>query len=429
MQFVDECNLYLKAGNGGNGIVSWRREANVPEGGPYGGDGGDGGNIIIIGDHNVNTLFEWGNHKQIIARNGENGRTAQETGKGAKDTYINVPLGTSIYDQRNNELICDILESGQTFVVCEGGKGGRGNTFFKSSINRAPTLHENGDIGQERYVKLKLRYIADVCLIGLPNAGKSTFVSQISNAKPKIANYQFTTLIPVLGIVKIHDDNLVFADMPGLIEGASEGKGLGHEFLKHIERCQIFIHLISMNPIDNEDVNNAYRIINSEVEKYNRELIDKPIIVVANKKDINDTETNYLKLKKLLKKQKVFFISAKENDGIDKVLEEVYEKYSVIKKNNEQKLLEQKQNIKVIEIKKQKDFNQDLKIIKLDERVWEVQSEFMKYWTHKIPLDTKDNIIRYNQKMLTLGVEAKAKASGAQAGDTLKIYGNDFVID
>lgn len=429
MQFIDECNLYLKAGNGGNGVVSWRREANVPEGGPYGGDGGDGGDIIIIGDHNINTLFEWRNHKKIIASNGENGRTAKETGKGAKDTYINVPLGTSVYDEKTNELICDILESGQTYTICEGGKGGRGNAFFKSSFNRAPTLHENGDMGEEKYVIFKLRYIADVCLIGLPNAGKSTFVGQISNAKPKVANYQFTTLVPVLGIVKIHNDNLVFADMPGLIEGASEGKGLGHEFLKHIERCQIFIHLISMNDDDNHDVIKAYNVINSELEKYNRELIGKPIVIVANKKDINNTQTNYEKLKKFLKKQKNFFISAKENDGVSDVLEFIYKQYNLIKIENEQKLKDQKQNIKVIEIKKQKDFSQDLNIVSLGDGFWEVHSDFMKYWTNKIPLDTKDNLIRYNQKMLTLGVEAKAKKLGAKVGDTLKIYGNDFTID
>jgi GTP-binding protein len=235
-------------------------------------------------------------------------------------------LGTSVYDPKTNGLICDILESGQTFIICEGGKGGRGNAFFKSSFNRAPTLHENGDLGQERNIKLKLRYIADVCLIGLPNAGKSTFISQISNARPKIANYQFTTLIPVLATVKIKNDNLVFADMPGLIEGASDGKGLGHEFLKHIERCQIFIHLISMNQNDNEDVINAYKIINSELEKYDQALIGKPIIVVANKNDIDDTSLNYEKLKKHLNNQKIFFISTKQNYGIDNVLECVYKK-------------------------------------------------------------------------------------------------------
>lgn len=429
MALVDECNLYLKAGNGGNGVVSWRREANVPEGGPYGGDGGDGGDIIIIGNHNVNTLFEWRNHKKVFAANGENGRTAKETGKGGSDTYVNVPLGTSIYDEKTNELICDILESGQTYVICEGGKGGRGNAFFKSSFNRAPTLHENGDLGEEKFVKLKLRYIADVCLIGLPNAGKSTFVSKISNAKPKIANYQFTTLVPVLGIVTINNDNLVFADMPGLIKGASEGKGLGHEFLKHIERCQVFIHLVSMSSSDNDDVVNSYEIINSELEKYNRELVNKPIIVVANKKDTDNAQDNYQKLKSFLKKQHVFFISAKNSDGINEVLDCVYTKYKTIKNENEQKLKDTQHNIKIIEIKKQKDFNLDLKIINVNDGVWEVQSEFMKYWAHKIPLDTKDNIIRFNQKMLTLNIESKAKLIGAKSGDTLKIYGNDFVID
>jgi GTP-binding protein len=261
------------------------------------------------------------------------------------------------------------LKSGETFTICEGGKGGRGNAFFKSSFNRAPTLHENGDLGEVKIVKLKLRYIADVCLIGLPNAGKSTFVGKISNAKPKVANYQFTTLVPVLGIVKIKDENLVFADMPGLIKGASEGKGLGHEFLKHIERCQIFIHLISMDNFDNKDVVQAYQTINSEIEKYKRELIDKPIIVVANKKDLEDTKKNYEKLKEFLKGKKVFFISAKNDLGMDDILEEVYKKFRIIKKQNERRLEEQKQNIKIIEIKKQKDFNNDLKIVNLGDGI------------------------------------------------------------
>jgi GTP-binding protein len=317
----------------------------------------------------VNTLFEWRNHKQITSTNGENGRTAKETGKGGNDTYINVPLGTSVYDLNTDELLCDILESGQTFLICEGGKGGRGNAFFKSSFNRAPTLHENGDLGQEKKVKFKLRYIADVCLIGLPNAGKSTFVGKISNAKPKVANYQFTTLVPVLGVVNINKDNLVFADMPGLIKGASEGKGLGHEFLKHIERCQIFIHLISMSDSDNEDVVKAYETINNEIMKYNRELVNKPIIVVANKKDIDGSEDNFLKLNKKLGKSKIAFISSKNGDGIKEVLDEVYKKYLEVKKINELKIKNQKQNVKVIEIKKQKDFSHDLEVLKIIEGV------------------------------------------------------------
>ncbi|MDR0826129.1 MAG: GTPase ObgE [Mycoplasmataceae bacterium] len=428
MQFVDECTLYLKAGNGGNGVVSWRREANVPEGGPYGGDAGDGGDIVLVGDHNINTLFDWRNHKQITAQNGENGRTAKETGKGGATTYINLPLGTSVYDSTTNELLVDILTSGQTYTICEGGKGGRGNAFFKSSFNRAPTLYENGDIGQERNVTMKLKYIADIGLVGLPNAGKSTFVGQVTTAKPRVANYQFTTIIPVLGVCEIHQDKIIFADLPGLIEGAAEGKGLGHEFLKHVERCSILIHLVSLNPEDNEDVVKAYKTIKNELKQYSSALMDKPIVLIANKIDVEGAEANLKKLKKAVKTP-ILVISAKDKTGLKEVLEKLYKQYEKIKKEDQLRLTQHVSKVKVIEVKQQKDFTKDLMINKIDDHHYEVISEFMKYWTNRIPLKTKDNIIRYNQKMLTIGVEETAKSYGAKPGDILNIYGNELVID
>jgi GTP-binding protein len=281
-------------------------------------------------------------------------------------TYIKLPLGTSIYDSDTNELLADILESGQTYVVCQGGKAGHGNAFFKSSFNRAPTLYENGDAGEEKNITLKLRFLADVGLVGLPNAGKSTLVNQISNAKPRIANYQFTTLIPVLGVVNIKDHKLVFADMPGLIEGAAKGKGLGHDFLKHIERCQIFIHLISLNPIDSDDVVKSYKIVTNELKKYSKELLKKPIIIVANKIDTEGAKENLEKLKKSIKKN-IFVISAKNNEGVNELLNEIYKEYDVIQKTNEQKLKNKSQGIKVIEVKQQKDYHKDLRIIKVDD--------------------------------------------------------------
>ncbi|MDR0675048.1 MAG: GTPase ObgE [Mycoplasmataceae bacterium] len=428
MQLVDECIINLKAGNGGNGIVSWRREANVPMGGPYGGNGGDGGNIILVGDHNVNTLFEWRNHKSIVAPNGENGRTAKETGRRGEDIYINLPLGTSIYDLNTNELLVDLLESGQTFTICEGGKGGRGNAFFKSSFNRAPTLHENGDLGEEKIVILKLKYVADVGLVGLPNAGKSTLIGKISNVKSKIGNYQFTTLIPILGTIQVNNAKMVIADLPGLIEGAAAGKGLGHEFLKHIERCSILIHLISLNPQDNDDIVHSYNIINNELRKYSKALLAKPIILAANKSDINGTQENILKLKKIIK-NKLHVISALNNSGVKELIDETYQMFLKIQDENKIKLLNKTAKTKIIELKQQKDFTKDLKIIQVQKDKWQVESEYMRYWTNKIPLDTKDNIVRYNQKMQTIKVETTAKNIGAKPGDTLLIYGNEFTID
>ncbi len=429
MQFVDECTLTLKAGNGGNGVVSWRREAHYPEGGPWGGDGGNGGSIIIIGDHNINTLFDLRNKKNIFAQDGENGQTKMATGKQGEDYFIKVPLGTSIYDASTKELIVDILQSGQTYTICNGGKGGHGNAFFKSSFNKAPTLFENGDLGEERKIDLKLRYVADVGIIGFPNAGKSTLVSALSNARPRIANYQFTTLVPVLGTTKIKDKTLVFADIPGLIEGASEGKGLGHDFLKHIERCQMLIHLISLSDIDNEDLFQAYTIINEELSKFSNKLTKKKILVVLNKSDMNSSEQNINEFCKKTKLKNVLVISAKEKQNLNQLLEEVYKIYVEQESKNQKALDKKDSDTEIIELKKQKNYKQDLKITMIDDRVWRVESEFLKYWSYKIPLTTKDNIIRFNQKMLSIDVENKAKQLGAIKGDILKIYNLEFVID
>lgn len=429
MQFVDECTLTLKAGNGGNGVVSWRREAHYPEGGPWGGDGGNGGSIIIIGDHNINTLFDLRNKKNIFAENGENGQTKMATGKQGEDCYIKVPLGTSIYDAYSKELIVDILKSGQTYTICNGGKGGHGNAFFKSSFNKAPTLFENGDLGEERKIDLKLRYVADVGIIGFPNAGKSTLVSALSNARPRIANYQFTTLVPVLGTVSIKDKNLVFADIPGLIEGASEGKGLGHDFLKHIERCQMLIHLISLSEIDNDDLFQAYSTINDELSKFNNKLTKKKILVVLNKSDMCSDESIVKDFCNKAKLKDVLVISAKDKLNLDKLLHQVYKIYIEQEAKNQKALDTRVSDTEVIELKKQKDYKQDLKITMIDDHIWQVESEFLKYWSYKIPLTTKDNIIRFNQKMLSIDVENKAKQLGAIKGDTLKIYDLEFVVE
>jgi GTP-binding protein len=278
---------------------------------------------------------------------------------------MNLPLGTSVYDAQTNELIIDILETGQTHIICEGGRGGRGNASFKSSFNRAPTLHENGDIGEEKNIIFKLKYIADVGLVGLPNAGKSTLVGQISNAKPKTANYQFTTLTPVLGTVTKQQNKMVFADLPGLIEGASEGKGLGHEFLKHIERCSILIHLISLNPLDNIDVIKAYKTINNELKKYSKVISQKPIIYVANKIDVNDATRNLTKLKKGIK-SKIYVISALHRIGIDELLDDIFQKFNKIQLENKKRLLGKITKTKIIELKQQKDYAKDLKIKQID---------------------------------------------------------------
>ncbi len=425
MQFIDECVLELKAGNGGNGIVAWRREAHNPYGGPYGGNGGDGGSIILIGDINENTLLPLRNHKIISAANGENGQTKLATGKSGENTFIKVPLGTVVYDYKTNKQICEILQNGQEYIIQSGGKGGHGNAWFKNSQNKIPNLHENGDIVEPTKVKLVIKYMADIGLVGLPNAGKSTLISKLTTAHPKITNYQFTTLSPVLGVCKYHNQSLVIADIPGLIEGASEGKGLGYEFLKHIERCSILIHLISLDTSDNQDIIYAYQTITNELLKYNAKLLQKKIILVANKNDVSSANKNYLKLKQHLNSN-IICISAKESKNLDQLLNTIFKDYLQIKsliKNDK------KENIKYIEVTKVQDPSQNLSIEKIADNDWNITSPYLKYWTNRIPLDTSDNIIRYNEKLKKIKLEERIKKMGGIKGDTLHIYGNELLLE
>jgi GTP-binding protein len=292
-------------------------------------------------------------------------------------------VGTTVYDTITGNILCDIAESGQKFIVCKGGKGGHGNAFFKSSFNRIPTLHERGDEGEEKTVDIKIRYIADVGLIGLPNAGKSTLISQISNARPRIANYQFTTLTPVLGTVNVKGSSLLFEDVPGLIEGASEGKGLGHEFLKHIERCYILIHMISLSATDNSDIIDAYETIENELKQYGKGVESKPIFLVGNKIDTDDHADNLKKLEKKLK-TKIFTISAKDKINTDALVEMIFNKYSVILKELKAKLeeaIEEKpvDNSNIARRKENDKLIGDVNVIKVDDHNYKVESDYLKY--------------------------------------------------
>lgn len=425
MQFVDECIISLKAGNGGNGIVAWRKEAHTPYGGPYGGDGGDGGDIILVGDENENTLLPLRNHKLISAQNGENGKTKLATGKKGEDTFIRVPLGTVAYDLNTNQQICEILLPNEQYVVQHGGKGGHGNGWFKNPQNKIPNLHENGDVITPIKVKLVIKYMADVGLVGLPNAGKSTLIRAITSAKPKTANYQFTTLTPVLGVCHYQNDSLVIADIPGLIAGASEGKGLGHEFLRHIERCSILVHLISLNSVDNQDVIEAYQTIEDELQKYNVDLSKKPTLVVANKCDLNESKINLSKLSKFLKKP-IISISALKHTNLDQLVHCIFQKYHEIKSKNKK---HSEPPIKVIELLKKPDALLDLKISQTDEHDWTITSPYLQYWSNRIPLDTSDNIVRYNDKLKKIDLENRIKKLGGVKGDTLHIYQNELTLE
>src|SRR3954469_17857582 len=285
--FVDEAEIHVKAGDGGAGCVSFRREKYIPKGGPDGGDGGRGGDVIFLADPNKNTLLDFSGRHHWHAKKGEAGMGKKMYGKGAEDLIILVPPGTQIYDTDNQILIADLDESGKRVVVAQGGKGGQGNWHFRSSTNQTPRYAEPGTEGQQRNLKLQLKLIADVGLAGMPNAGKSTLLSAVSKARPKIADYPFTTLDPQLGIVELSGDRrMVFADIPGLIEGAQHGAGLGHAFLKHIERTKIIVHLLDLYPPDNSNPADNYRKIRGELEAFSPELAGKPEIIAANKMDL-----------------------------------------------------------------------------------------------------------------------------------------------
>lgn len=425
MQFVDKCKILVKAGNGGNGIVAWRREAHYPEGGPAGGDGGRGGNVIIVGDENVNSLFHLRYLKKIVAKNGQNGQPKNCFGRNGEDIYVKVPLGSQITEIKSKKILFDVLVNQQKFIIAHGGKGGHGNSFFKSSRNKAPTLYENGDRGEEIFIQIELKYIADVGLIGLPNAGKSTLISCLTNAKPKIANYQFTTLNPILGVMNGQKNNIIIADIPGLIEGASRNKGLGFEFLKHIERCHLLLHVVSLEENSSYE---AYKIINNELQKYDAKLIKKMQLVVANKNDLNGASDQFKELKMKVKNKHLISISALKKQNIDLLKKLIFQNLKNFKCLTQKKI--NKQVCESINITNAQNnlLNTDFTFVKNGDK-WIIYSDYLSYWLAKIPLDTKDNIYRFKEKINNCRVDEVLKNNGAKVKDSFFIDGVEFEIE
>lgn len=324
--FVDSAKIYVKAGKGGPGAISFRREKYVPKGGPDGGDGGRGGNVYIIGNKHFRTLISFKYRRKFVAQNGKPGEGALKTGASGKDLFINVPLGTLVYNDVTNELIADITEDGQKILVAKGGKGGRGNARFKSPTNQAPRIADKGEEGEELYLRLELKLLADVGLVGFPNAGKSTLLSVLTRAKPKIAPYPFTTLSPNLGVVKGEKENsFVIADIPGLIEDAHKGEGLGVDFLKHIERTRLILHLVDLSD-ETAPPLKRYLSIRKELELFNRMLLEKPTIVVGTKIDLSYDKEKEKELVDYLEKESIPYhrISAVARKGVNSLLKKVW---------------------------------------------------------------------------------------------------------
>ncbi len=331
MKFIDEAKIEVVAGDGGNGVASFCREKFRPFGGPDGGDGGKGGSIYAIADRNINTLVDYRYAKLHRAKHGENGRGSDCYGKGADDVYLRMPVGTLVTDQNDGAIIADLTEHGQIALLAKGGEGGWGNIHFKSSTNRAPRQKTDGKEGERRELRLELKVLADVGLLGMPNAGKSTFIASVSNARPKIADYPFTTLHPNLGVVRVsHEKSFVIADIPGLIEGAADGAGLGVQFLRHLQRTRLLLHIVDLAPFDaNVDPVKEAKAIVKELKKYDETLFDKPRWLVLNKFDMVPDEEREQRVKDFIKrfgwKGPVFRISGLTREGCDELVTEVYD--------------------------------------------------------------------------------------------------------
>ena len=325
MKFLDQAKIYIKAGNGGSGSASFRREKYIEFGGPDGGDGGDGGSIVLEAERNLNTLIDFRYRQHFKAESGKPGSKKNKTGGSGKNLILKVPVGTQIYEEDNNTLIYDLTKNNEKFVVATGGKGGLGNTRFKSSTNRSPRKKTAGKMGEEFWIWLQLKVIADVGIIGLPNAGKSSFLSKCTRARPKIANYPFTTINPNLGVLNYNYKEIVLADIPGLIEGSHKGIGLGDKFLRHIERCKTLIHLID---ISDKNILNNYLKIRNELSKYDKKILRKKEIIILNKSDLVDLNSVSEKLKEFKKRTKKSYeiISLISNYNFEKIKRIIYKK-------------------------------------------------------------------------------------------------------
>jgi GTP-binding protein len=328
MQFIDEAIVHVKAGDGGNGSAAFRREDGVPRGGPSGGDGGDGGSVILVADEHLSSLLDFKYKRHYKAERGEDGRNKDQYGAAGPDLTLKVPVGTVVYDDETQEFLADLDTNGATFVLAKGGIGGKGNIHFKTPWNQAPRTAEPGTPGEEKTVRLELKLLADVGLLGFPNVGKSTFISHVSRARPKVADYPFTTLVPNLGVVRLSDDRtFVIADIPGLIEGASEGAGLGHQFLRHVERCRVLVHIVEATFTTGPDRSpkQDFDVINRELAQYAPDLANKPQVVVLNKVDaIDPKDIEEYRAEFASARIEMFAMSAATGEGIAPVLEKVW---------------------------------------------------------------------------------------------------------
>lgn len=417
--FVDTAKITVKSGDGGNGCVSFRREKYIPAGGPDGGDGGKGGSVILKVDTNMNTLMDLRYKRKYVAKRGEDGRGKNQSGKDGDDLIINVPLGTIVKDAKSGKIIADLSNEGDLFCIARGGNGGWGNSRFATPTRQAPTFAKPGKKGVEREIILELKLIADVGLIGFPNVGKSTLLSVISSAKPKIADYHFTTLVPNLGVVKVADGSMVVADIPGIIEGAHKGVGLGHDFLRHVERTRILIHVVDVSGSEGRSPVNDIKVLNEELKKYSKLLSEKKQVIAANKMDIA-TEDDYKKFESEMTGMgyKVFPISAATNKGVDQLIKHVYENLKqipvpeIVVDN-----LEQDENEK----KDEKLFD-----ISVEGNVYTVKGDYVYNLVNSTNFDDVDSFSYFQRSLRKSGIIDALEKLGIQEGDTVVMDDVEF---
>lgn len=421
MKFIDRVKIYVQAGTGGNGTVAFRREAHVPKGGPSGGDGGRGGSVIFVATNSLSTLLDLRYYREYKAQNGEKGHAKKMHGADADDLVIRVPVGTCVYDGDTGNIIADLTKDGQRAVIAKGGRGGRGNARFASSRNPAPKICENGEPGEKFNLRVELKLLADVGLVGFPSVGKSTLLSVVSKARPQIADYHFTTIVPNLGVVQVKDGrSFVMADLPGLIEGASQGKGLGHQFLRHIERCRVIVHIIDMSGSEGRDPYEDYVTINKELGEYEYRLLERPQIIVANKMDGDEAEENLKKFKEKLGDQKVFPIIAPIHEGIDAVLYAVADALETAPDFFNQE--EEQESVLYTYKEDEKPFT----IHNKGNGVWEITGKKVERLVQMASFTTDDGFQRFALQIRNMGIDDALREAGCEDGDTVRLYDFEF---
>ncbi|MBB6062655.1 GTP-binding protein [Thermosipho japonicus] len=425
--FIDRIVIFVKGGKGGDGSASFRHEKYVPKGGPDGGDGGNGGYVFLKANPNLSTLLSVSEKKKYIAENGENGKGKKMHGRNGKDVVIDVPVGTVVKDFETGEIIADLDKPGMVVCVARGGKGGRGNIHFKSSTMRAPKISERGFEGEERKLVLELKLLADVGLVGYPNVGKSSFISKISNARPKIANYPFTTTIPNLGVVTVNDLQFVVADIPGLIKGASKGAGLGNVFLRHVERCSVIAHIVDISGIEGRDPVQDYFDIRNELEHFSKELAQKEEIIIANKIDLISKEELEKRLEKLRKEtgKQIFPTSIITGEGIEKVVYKLAEIVKESKKFHTQSEVVNEQIKRPKPLWKELPERFNIEIIK-EGNDFIVTGTYVEEWAKRLNLNQKDGYRKFMELLEKNGLESKLKEAGIKDGDTVWVAQRAF---